>query len=217
MPVIEVDNITKKYFKKDVLKGASFYVDKKECVGIIGANGCGKTTLLGIVSGSHKPTSGKIMVNGENPLKKIKLFSKYIGYVPQDNPLMEDLSVRDNLMFWYSGTGRKADTDIIDGNAAYLGLGDYYNVTVSKLSGGLKKRLSIACAICSDPAVLIMDEPGAALDINGKRDIWQYMNDYKNNGGTIILASHEESELKLCDRLYVMKNGKLYETDDITF
>ena len=136
---------------------------------------------------------------------------------PQDNPLMEDLSVRDNLMFWYSGTGRKADTDIIDGNAAYLGLGDYYNVTVSKLSGGLKKRLSIACAICSDPAVLIMDEPGAALDINGKRDIWQYMNDYKNNGGTIILASHEESELKLCDRLYVMKNGKLYETDDITF
>ena len=98
-----------------------------------------------------------------------------------------------------------------------MGLGNYYNVTVSKLSGGLKKRLSIACAICSDPAVLIMDEPGAALDINGKRDIWQYMNDYKNNGGTIILASHEESELKLCDRLYIMKNGKLYETDDITF
>lgn len=211
MSVIEVRNITKRYLKKEVLKGASFYVDKGECVGIIGANGCGKTTLLGIVSGSHKPTAGSIVINGQNPLKNKKIFSKYIGYVPQENPLMEDLSVRDNLLFWYSGTKRKADEDIVNGNAAYLGLAEYYNVTVSKLSGGLKKRLSIACAIATDPSVLIMDEPGASLDITGKRDVWEYMDNYKKNGGTIILTSHEESELKLCDRMYVMKDGRLCE------
>lgn len=84
MPVIEVGNITKKYFKKDVLKGASFYVDKKECVGIIGANGCGKTTLLGIVSGSHKPTSGKIMIMVKTNKEKKAVF-KYIAMYLQDN------------------------------------------------------------------------------------------------------------------------------------
>lgn len=205
--VIEVKGITKKYFRKEVLKGVSFYVNAGECVGIIGANGCGKTTLLSIMSGSNKATSGSIIVDGENPLRNKRLFSKYIGYVPQENPLMEDLSVRDNLMFWYSGTGKKADKDIVNGTAKYMGLEPYYNTTVAKLSGGLKKRLSITCAIANEPKVLIMDEPGASLDIVGKQDVWDYMRDYKENGGTIILTSHEESELRLCDRMYFMNDG----------
>ncbi len=209
LSVIEVNGITKKYFRKEVLKGVSFYVDSGECVGIIGANGCGKTTLLSIMSGSNKATSGSIIVEGKNPLKNKKLFSKYIGYVPQENPLMEDLTVRDNLLFWYSGTGKKADKDIVNGTAFYMGLAPFYNTVVSKLSGGLKKRLSITCAIANDPKVLIMDEPGAPLDIVGKQDVWNYMNEYKKNGGTIILTSHEESELKLCDRMYFMNNGSV--------
>ena len=78
---------------------------------------------------------------------------------------------------------------------------------MAKLSGGLKKRLSITCAIANEPKVLIMDEPGASLDIVGKQDVWDYMRDYKENGGTIILTSHEESELRLCDRMYFMNDG----------
>ena len=101
MSLIEVKSVAKKYGRHEVLKDVSFYANTGECVGIVGANGCGKSTLLKILSGSIKPDSGSLIYDGADPLKNVKIFERLIGYVPQENPLMTQLSVMDNLKFWY--------------------------------------------------------------------------------------------------------------------
>lgn len=211
MAYIEVNGIVKNYGKTGVLKGASFYVNPGECVAIVGVNGCGKSTLLGVLSGSHKADGGSMSINGQSPFKNKKIFSSYIGFIPQENPLMENLTVLDNLKFWYSGTGRDLKQDLINGVPAVFGVNQYLNKNVNALSGGMKKRLSITCALAKNPPVLILDEPGASLDVVCKQDILNYLEVYKKSGGTIILTSHEEGELKLADRMYLLKNGVLVE------
>lgn len=214
MNFIEVKEIKKSYGKREILKGVSFYVKKGECVALVGANGCGKSTLLGVLAGTLKAASGEILYNGENPLQNRKIFQKYVGYVPQENPLMDKLSVYDNLRFWYCDTDRSIDEDMKNGILKEFGLDTYRNYPVVKLSGGLKKRLSIACALAANPQILIMDEPGAALDIVCKEDIKRYLLKYRQEGGTVLLTSHEEAELLLCDRMYLLKEGILSELLD---
>ena len=214
MALIEVKNVVKRYYKKEVLGGVSFYANKGECVGIVGANGCGKTTLLGIISGAQGADSGEMLLDGVSVMGKNRLLNGKVGYVPQENPLMEDLSVCDNLKFWYCDSSKNLKDDIENGTAANMGLAQVFYTRVSKLSCGMKKRLSITCALASEPEVLIMDEPGASLDIVGKEDVHQYVREYVGSGGTVIITSHEESELKLCDRMYLMKAGELMELED---
>ena len=211
--IIEVDNICKNYGLKKVLKGASFYVKQGECVGIVGANGCGKSTLLSILSGINKPRKGTLTYAGKNPFKNKGMFSDMIGYVPQENPLMEQLSVYDNLKFWYCDSRRDLKQDLVSGTPAALGLGEYLYTRVDKLSGGMKKRLSIACALANFPPIIIMDEPGASLDIVCKEDIKSYSKKYLSVGGTVILTSHEECELALCNRMYLLKDGVMQELE----
>lgn len=214
MNFIEVKDIRKSYGKREILKGASFVAEKGECVALVGANGCGKSTLLGVLAGTLKAASGKILYNEENPFENKKVFQKYVGYVPQENPLMDKLSVYDNLRFWYCDTDRNLDEDMRSGILKEFGLDGYGNYPVNKLSGGLKKRLSIACALASNPRILIMDEPGAALDIVCKEDIKRYLLKYMKEGGTVLLTSHEEAELAICDRMYLLKDGVLTELAD---
>lgn len=214
MSFVEVKDIRKSYGKKEILKGASFVADRGECVALVGANGCGKSTLLGVLAGTLKAASGEILYNGENPFENKKVFQKYVGYVPQENPLMDKLSVYDNLRFWYCDTDRKLDEDMQNGILKEFGLDVYRNYSVNKLSGGLKKRLSIACALAANPQVLIMDEPGAALDVICKEDIKHYLLKYMKKGGTVLLTSHEEAELAICSRMYLLKDGMLTELLD---
>lgn len=209
--IIQVTDIHKKYGRRQVLKGASFHADKGECIAIVGANGCGKSTLLAILSGSLKANSGSIQYDNKDAHKNSKLFSDYVGYVPQDNPLMDKLSVFDNLRFWYCESNRNLKEDLKTGVPAKFGLAFYKDYPVEKLSGGMKKRLSIACALAKDPQILILDEPGASLDIVCKEDIKKYLKTYMKNGGTVLITSHEEAELDLCNRMYLLQNGLLDE------
>lgn len=209
--MIQANNLFKKYGKNHIIKGASFYVKKGECIAIVGANGCGKSTLLGVLSGSLKSESGTILYDGKDAAKNSKLFFEYVGYVPQDNPLMDKLSVLDNLRFWYCESNRNLTEDLKTGVPARFGLDSYKKYPVEKLSGGMKKRLSIACALAKDPPILILDEPGASLDIVCKEDIKNYLKSYLKNGGTVIITSHEEAELDLCNRMYLLQNGVLTE------
>lgn len=207
---IEANGITKSYGRKSqILKGASFHASAGEYIAIVGANGCGKSTLLGILSGSLRADGGTFQIDGQNPFKNSKVFSRYIGFVPQENPLMENLSVYDNLRFWYCDTGRDIKQDLVNGVPAILGVTEYLHKTVDKLSGGMKKRLSICCALAKNPPVLILDEPGASLDIVCKQDILNYLKAYTRSGGTVVITSHEEGELKLADRMYLLKDGLL--------
>ncbi|MCM1308021.1 MAG: ABC transporter ATP-binding protein [Butyrivibrio sp.] len=209
MSIIEVKNISKKYGRREVLKSISFNAESGDCIGIVGANGCGKSTLLKILSGALRPGGGSLRYKGENPLAHKSFFSKYIGYVPQENPLFDNLTTLDNLKLWYCDSRRSLRDDIKNGVIADFGIDRYLKTTVRHLSGGMKKRLSIACAIAKEPIALILDEPGASLDIVCKEDIKSYMRRYLAKGGIVIIASHEEGELSVCTKMYLMNGGVL--------
>lgn len=215
MSVFEISNIKKSYGKRVILDDVTFSAEQGDCIGIVGANGCGKSTLLGIISGCKKADSGKVVGYGNDLTANRSLFSKFVGFVPQENPLMDKLSVLDNLKFWYCDSKRSLDEDLKTGVPAIFGLSSYLNYSVDKLSGGMRKRLSIACSLAKDPPILILDEPGASLDLICKDDIKRYLTSYMANGGTVIITSHEDSELALCTKMFLLQDSKLTELKDL--
>lgn len=204
---ITVAGITKKYRKEQVLNGVDLQVQEGRCIGILGSNGSGKSTLLSILAGVLSPDGGSFACDGEELLTDPKRRAEVVGYVPQGTPLLEELTAWDNLLLWYD----KKDLvrQLEDGVLAMLGIGDFLKTQVSKMSGGMKKRLSIGCAVAKRPPVLLLDEPTAALDIVCKQAIASYLKDYKASGGILILATHDVQELSLCDEWYILKDGKL--------
>ena len=203
--------ICKSYGKRKIIDQAEFFAEKGSCVGIVGANGCGKTTLLSVLAGARRADGGSIRIDGAEALGHPAVFARKVAYVPQENPLMEELTVKDNLLLWHKGSKKQMNKDLETGSAALLGIPAMLGMRAGKLSGGMKKRLSIACALSGNAPVLIMDEPGAALDLECKELIRQYLKGCIKDGKTVILTSHEMEELSLCDRLYVMKNRQLTE------
>ena len=209
--MLQASGICKSYGKRRIIDQAEFFAEEGSCVGIAGANGCGKTTLLSILAGASRADGGSIRIDGEEALGHPAVFARKVAYVPQENPLMEELTVRDNLLLWHKGSKKQMNENLETGSAALLGIPSMLGMRAGKLSGGMKKRLSIACALSGNAPILIMDEPGAALDLEGKESIRQYLKGYVKGGGTVILTSHEMEELSLCSRLYVMKDRRLTE------
>ncbi|MCM1174544.1 MAG: ABC transporter ATP-binding protein [Blautia sp.] len=210
--MIEMENLTSAYGKKKVLQGVSLYAERGECIGIVGPNGCGKSTLLSIMAGVQKPLSGTLFYYGKDALRNRVVFQKMTGYVPQEDPLMPELTVYDNLRLWYPDK-EELKKELEEGFLQILGIPAFLKMPVSKLSGGMKKRVSIGIALSGMPPVLILDEPGAALDLVCKEDIGRYLQIYLARKGTVVITTHEQTELSLCGRLYVMKDGKLNEVD----
>ena len=203
--VIDIKNISKKYGKKQVLKDVTFSAKSGECIGVIGANGCGKSTLLSILAGVQRADGGEFLCDGRDLLTLDKLRSKAVGYVPQGTPLLEELNAYDNLFLWYDK--KTLEKELSGGMLDTLGINEFLRVRVSRMSGGMKKRLSIGCALANYPPVLLLDEPMSALDIACKQKIKDYLKDYKSKGGILILVTHDVLELELCDRCYIIKNG----------
>lgn len=204
---IEVRNIKKHYRGAEPLKGVSFSARQGQCIGILGRNGSGKSTLLSILAGTQRCDAGEFLLDGEDLLKNKKKHSDAVGYVPQGTPLLEELSAWDNLLLWYRRDQLKQE--LCDGVLAMLGISEFVRVPVMKMSGGMKKRLSIGCAMAKSPSVLLLDEPTAALDLIAKKKIADYLMRFKESGGTLFLTTHDESELSLCDALYILKDGVL--------
>ena len=194
MKMIEIENLTSAYGRKNVLQGVSFEAERGDCIGIVGPNGCGKSTLLSILAGVLKPSSGTIRYYGKNALENQVVFRKMTGYVPQENPLMPELSVYDNLRLWYPDKKELAK-ELEEGFLRILGISEFLKMPVSKLSGGMKKRVSIGIALAGMPPVLILDEPSAALDLVCKEEIRHYLQIYLERKGTVVITTHEESEL----------------------
>ena len=211
--MIEVEHISKRYGKKQVLSDISFTAKQGECIAIAGANGCGKSTLLSILAGTLRPDAGEFRAFGHNMFREPKERERIVGYVPQENPLIPELTARDNLRLWYCDSPYDMDEELENGVLAMLGIKEFINVKVSNMSGGMKKRLSIGCSVATDPPVLIMDEPSAALDLLCKASIRNYMAEYKKRNGIILITTHDEQELDLCDRILIMKQGVFHDED----
>lgn len=208
--MIEVKNISKRY-RNTVLDDISFTAEKGQCIGIIGANGCGKTTLLSIMAGVNKAQSGKIYYNNELAERK-SVFKKYIAYVPQENPLIDELTTKDNLLLWL-GSNRKIKDGFENGVLKDLGIDEFLNKQVNELSGGMKRRLSIGISLSNNAPIMLLDEPGSALDIYGKQEVNSYISNYVKNGGTVVMSTHDRDEIDLCTKLYKIEDGILKECE----
>ena len=208
--MIEVKNISKRY-RNTVLDDISFTAEKGQCVGIIGANGCGKTTLLSIMAGVNKAQSGKIYYNNELADRK-SVFKKYIAYVPQENPLIDELTTKDNLLLWL-GSNKRIKDGFENGVLKDLGIDEFLNKQVNELSGGMKRRLSIGISLSNNAPIMLLDEPGSALDIYGKQEVNSYILNYVKNGGTVVMSTHDRDEIDLCNKLYKIEDGILKECE----
>ena len=211
----QVENIQKRYGRKPVLTGVSFSAERGNCVGVVGTNGTGKSTLLRILAGVLKPNGGRCLWQGEDLLKNASLRSRTVAYVPQGTPLIEELSALDNLRLWYAPKDLERSLD--EGLLRQLGVQEFLKTGASRLSGGMRKRLSIGCAIARDPSVLLLDEPTAALDLVCKERILDTFESFRRSGGLLVLVTHDQWEMELCSELQLLSGGKLrpyaYEGD----
>ena len=189
-------------------------VQKSQIIGIVGANGCGKSTLLQILAGLRLPDEGNIYLDGQQVKGSAgrSLLLRYTGYVPQESNLIPEISVGDNLFLWYRDK-HKMKQELESGFLHIMGIDKMYGIKVEHLSGGMKKRVSIGCALADSPVILLLDEPNAALDLPGKEQLREYFLQYQKMGGTVILATHDESDLEICDKVYVLRQGCISEID----
>ena len=210
---IEIVGIEKSYRHNTVLRDLNLSAQSGNCIGILGGNGCGKSTLLSVLAGVQQADKGTFLCDGENLFTNTKLKESVLGYVPQGNPLIEELSAWDNLRMWYDRKTLKKE--LSDGVLNMLGINSFLKTPVYKMSGGMKKRLSIGCAVVRKPKILLLDEPSAALDLICKERIYKYFDLFTKDGGILLIATHDIQELELCNKCYILKNGSLisYEYD----
>ncbi len=172
------------YGKRSILSQLSFSAAPGECVVLAGPNGSGKSTVLSLLAGVLKPDSGTVTVEGR------------VGLVPQSAALFEDMTVEDNLRFFAGLAGGPVP------DALPFGVDLFRNKRVSKLSGGMKKRVSIVCALLADPDVLLLDEPCASLDAQYRDALIRLVQERKQRGCTVIYVSHDPTEVvSFCDRV----------------
>lgn len=203
----EILDIKKRYGRKEVLCGTSFRIAEGGCLGIIGANGTGKSTLLKILAGVLRPDGGRFLWQGEDLLHAPRLRASTVAYVPQGTPLIEELSAHDNLRLWYGAEELARSLD--GGVLRQLGVDEFLQTTASRLSGGMRKRLSIGCALAGEPKILLLDEPTAALDPVCKEHILRCFEGIRSAGGLLVMVSHDPWELDMCSEWLLLRGGVL--------
>ena len=173
--MISAENISFSYGKNKILEDISFRVEDGECLVITGENGSGKSTLLSILAGVKKPSTGTVEANGK------------IGLVPQGSSIFDDMTVKENLSFFAGLAGRKLTKIPFD-------LARYKNVKASRLSGGYKKRLNVACTLVTGPSIWLFDEPCANLDVRWKAEMIKLVRSCKQKGCTVLYVGHDPEE-----------------------
>jgi len=214
MNIITIDGVSKNYNTKKALDNVSFKVKKGELIGLLGVNGAGKTTLIKILCGLTKKSSGRVQIENFDLDKEIDKIKEIVDISPQETSVANNLTVKENLEFFaniYNKNDSKRLAEIID----IFNLGEVINQKAKTLSGGYKRRLSIAIALISEPRILFLDEPTLGLDIFARRELWKVIKRLQRNI-TIILTSHYLEEIEnLCDRVAVLSKGKLLKTGTI--
>ncbi len=214
MNIITIDNVCKNYKSKKALDNVSLSIKQAELFGLLGVNGAGKTTLIKILCGLTRKTSGTITINNFNLDKEIDKIKEIIDISPQETSVANNLTVKENLEF-FANIYNNNDTNTINEIVDIFNLNEVLNQRAKTLSGGYKRRLSIAIALISKPKILFLDEPTLGLDVFARRELWNIIKKLQKNI-TIILTSHYLEEIEnLCDRVAILSNGKLLKTGTI--
>ena len=210
---IEVINLSKSYKTKKAVDNISFKIDENEIVGLLGPNGCGKTTTIGMILGLLKPTSGQVLINGKNiENNKISILHK-MNFISPYIELPKKLTVKQNLIVYGKLYNIKNLNERINFLSEKLRLGDLLDKITGELSSGQKNRVSLAKALINDPTVLLLDEPTAALDPETADFIRTFLEKYKEEKKiSVLLASHNMDEVKrLCNSVMMMKDGNIVD------
>ena len=214
MNAISIKNVYKTYKNKKALDNVSFDVKEGECLGLLGVNGAGKTTLIKILCGLTKKNGGRIFIDGLDLDKNLDEIKKIVDVSPQETSVALNLTVKENLDF-FANLYNTNDSLFIRDVVKTFHLEDVLNQKAKTLSGGYKRRLSIAVALLSKPKVLFLDEPTLGLDIFARKELWRILEGLKNDV-TIVLTSHYLEEIeRLCDRVAILANGKLLQVGTI--
>jgi lipooligosaccharide transport system ATP-binding protein len=208
---IEFHEVEKHFGDKAVVNGLSFHVRVGECFGLLGPNGAGKTTSIKMLLGMSEPDAGTIRLCGEPIPARARFARQRVGVVPQFDNLDPDFTVRENLLVFgrYFGLSSAQTRAMVPSLLEFARLESKADARVGELSGGMKRRLTLARALINDPDVLIMDEPTTGLDPQARHLIWERLRSLLSRGKTILLTTHfmEEAE-RLCHRLCVIEEGQ---------
>jgi lipooligosaccharide transport system ATP-binding protein len=210
--LISARGLTKKFGELTAVDAIDFDVAKGESFGLLGPNGAGKSTVMRMIGATSQRDSGQLTILGKDPDKNGPQIRAHLGVVPQQDNLDTELSVVENLYIYgrYFGLPRKFVKGKIEELVAFAQLEEKRNAKVQSLSGGMKRRLTIARALVSEPEILMLDEPTTGLDPQARHILWDRLFRLKEQGVTLVITTHfmDEAE-QLCDRLIVMDKGKI--------
>ena len=211
---IEVINLSKSYKLKEAVKNINFKINENEIVGLLGPNGCGKTTTIAMILGLLKPSCGQVLINGKDiENHRISLLHK-MNFISPYIELPKKLTVKQNLIVYGKLYSVQNLSEKIDSLSNKLRLDNILNSITGELSSGQKNRVSLAKALINDPTVLLLDEPTASLDPETGDFIRTFLEDYKKEREiSVLLASHNMDEVKrLCNSILMMKNGAIIDS-----
>lgn len=215
MKDVILHNISKTYNKESVraVNSVSFEVNKGELFGLIGPDGAGKTSIFRILTTLLLPDGGVASVNGLDVIKDYKAIRKDVGYMPGKFSLYQDLSVEENLNFFATlfKTSIRENYDLI--KDIYVQLEPFKNRRAGKLSGGMKQKLALCCALIHKPVVLFLDEPTTGVDVVSRREFWEMLGRLKQQGITILVSTPYMDEATLCERIALIQNGSILSID----
>jgi ABC-2 type transport system ATP-binding protein len=206
---IKVDNLTFNYGPLRVIDRMSLEIPRGASFGLLGANGAGKTTLIRLMVGLLRPASGRILCLGQPPSRTN---ARQMGYMPQMPSLYTELTVQQNIDFFARIYGLKEPTvrrDRINEVIKLIELWEKRNTSVLNLSGGMKQRVSLGCAIVHEPSLIFLDEPTVGLDIELRLRFWEYFDSLTRQGKTLIISSHTMDDAAHCHSLAFLRDGKV--------
>lgn len=208
-PCIKVEHVDRSFGKKQVLFDISLSVPYSEILGLLGPSGSGKTTLVKLIAGIDAATSGEVYLLGEK-MPRLSMMNK-IGYMAQSDALYGELTAAENLHFFASmySIPRSRQKQRISEVMQLVDLSDHLKEQVKQYSGGMKRRLSLAIALIHQPPVLILDEPTVGIDPVLRKSVWNELHRLSKAGTTIIVTTHAMDEVEKCDRLGMIREGKL--------
>jgi len=206
--MLEIDGLCKSYHGRMVLEPVRFFLPEGQCLGITGDNGSGKSTLLRLLAQVERPDAGDVRFQGKSVLGNRNFLRYSLGYVPQHNDLMQDLTVERQLQLWQSACGLKKP--LSEEVSELLGIGPMLKKKIRTLSGGMQRRVSIAMALMGDPQILIMDEATVGLDRDYRMALLSWLEGFLARGGRLLWCSHDPEELdRLCGDRIRIRDGKM--------
>lgn len=210
---ISAENISKSYGPTQALKEVSFEVKKNELFGFIGPDGAGKTTLFRILTTLLLPGTGSVSINGWDIIRHFKEIRNNIGYMPGRFSLYQDLTVEENLNFFATIFGATIQENYHLIKDIYVQIEPFKKRLAGKLSGGMKQKLALSCALIHKPLLLVLDEPTTGVDAVSRKEFWEMLQQLRKEGITIIVSTPYMDEAVLCDRVALIQRGKIMQID----